>query len=149
DDRDEDAARGEAEQQPTRPNPTNAPTDNKDAHPSTPPPADEYDERIADLERRLRERKAGKAARKAEKKKNGNRHQKDDIPQDRKSSTIPAATAEKPAQPIPTTTHRPTSNAVPGDFSSTMAKLRAAQREKERKRAEAEAAAAAVASDSR
>ncbi|KAI1162315.1 hypothetical protein F5B18DRAFT_390616 [Nemania serpens] len=132
-------------------------------------PADEYDERIADLERRLRARKADKAARKAEKK-NKARKEKDDVP----SATVAAADEEEdggkfaavpsaataaaatttttttdklhsqPKPPIPTP-RISTSNSTSGDFSSTMAKLRAAQREKERKRAEAAAAAVSTA----
>jgi DnaJ family protein C protein 17 len=113
-----------------------------------PPPADEYDERIADLERRLRERKAEKAARKAKAagKKNNTNHSRNDVPiagQDHR---------EQPPPTIPISTNTPTSTApLPtpkpaplGDFTSTMAKLRAAQREKERKRADADAAAAAA-----
>ncbi|KAI0554978.1 hypothetical protein F4679DRAFT_244261 [Xylaria curta] len=149
----------EAEKRPSsQPNPADANgEDDKYAHlppPSPPPPqaTDEYDERIADLERRLRERKADKAARKAERKKNSHaKSRTDEISEDSKSTTTtttpPLSTTEKPPsqpRPIPTTTHLPASNTAPGDFSSTMAKLRAAQREKERKKAEA---AAAVASD--
>ncbi|KAH8163764.1 hypothetical protein CIB48_g4500 [Xylaria polymorpha] len=151
DERDKDAAREEAEHPQKQPTPIDASMDTRaedvDARPSV-PAADEYDERIADLERKLRERKAGKAARKAEKKKN-NKVRTDEVPQDHKSTTTISATApENPPSrpqfipPPPTTTTDPSApNAASGGFSSTMAKLRAAQREKERKRAEAEAAA--------
>ncbi|KAI1189910.1 hypothetical protein F5B17DRAFT_150099 [Nemania serpens] len=138
--------------------------------PGARPSADEYDERIADLERRLRERKADKAARKAEKK-NKARKEKDDpppvdedgvkptfIPPVATTATPPPSTTtittatttttDKPSSqskpPIPTSRISTSAAAASGDFSSTMAKLRAAQREKERKRAEA---AAAMASD--
>ncbi|KAI1203749.1 hypothetical protein F5X97DRAFT_650 [Nemania serpens] len=125
-------------------------TEGADAH----PPTDEYDERIADLERRMRERKAEKAARKAEKKSKP-RKEKDDVhaadEDGGKSTDAPPVAAAAPPPHITTTTTTTTSrtsasNAALGDFSSTMAKLRAAQREKERKRAEAAAAAAAAVS---
>ncbi|KAI3336596.1 hypothetical protein HD806DRAFT_10967 [Xylariaceae sp. AK1471] len=127
------------------------PTDNgrtaEDIDMYPPPPTDEYDERIADLERRLRERKAEKAARKAQKKNNNQKDHKNEgvLPlasEDRKSPPIPAASLpQSVSTQLPTTTTTSSKPAPPGDFSSTMAKLRAAQREKERKKAEAAAAA--------
>ncbi|KAI0861021.1 hypothetical protein F4860DRAFT_185237 [Xylaria cubensis] len=156
------AVRKEAEKRPSpqpQPNTADANGADDDKDPQQPPqpqPADEYDERIADIERRLRVRKADKAARKAEKKKGSHtKSRTDEVAEDRKSTIIPSSAPTAPEKPpsqpysIPTTTttHLPPSNTAPGDFSSTMAKLRAAQREKERKRAEAAAAAAAVASD--
>jgi DnaJ family protein C protein 17 len=150
---------GEAERQQSQPRQSNydrvpistddgGAVEDMDAPP--PPPTDEYDRRIADLERKLRERKAEKAARKAEKKKNNNhKPPKDEGPfslagENRQSPPMPAV-FQPPSvhmQHPTTTSSTPT---PPGDFSSTMAKLRAAQREKERKRAEAEAVAAAAA----
>ncbi|KAI0476960.1 hypothetical protein F4859DRAFT_69409 [Xylaria cf. heliscus] len=156
---DHDAAPKEAEQQ--QPNPTDISMDNgtedTDAH-APPPAADDYDERIANLERRLREHKAGKAARKAEKRKKNshNKARTDEVSEDHNhSTTMPATNNNEKLPPSnsvpqskPTTHPPPASNTAPGDFSSTMAKLRAAQREKERKRAEAAAAAAAAAATS-
>ncbi|KAI1282256.1 hypothetical protein F5Y07DRAFT_234562 [Xylaria sp. FL0933] len=168
----------EPERRPTQPSSAHIPTPSAPASANTvmedidmqqtQPPPDEYDERIADIERRLRERKAEKAARKAGKKStkarrdessnitangNGEATTSDPTTTTTRTTPPPAATTEKPAPPstsIPnfpttTTTHFRESNTTPGDFSSTMAKLRAAQREKERKRAEAEAAAATAA----
>ncbi|KAI0816622.1 hypothetical protein GGR55DRAFT_627907 [Xylaria sp. FL0064] len=174
------------ERRPTQPSSAHIPTPSASASANTvmedidtqqtQPPPDEYDERIADIERRLRERKAEKAARKAGKKSNkarrdGSNHITADEHGDATTTdpttttttrTTPplAATTEKPAPlstsipkfPTTTTTQQPQpqplkSNPTPGDFSSTMAKLRAAQREKERKRTEAAAAAATAASD--
>ncbi|KAI0535634.1 hypothetical protein GGR58DRAFT_478544 [Xylaria digitata] len=140
----------EAQRRPPRPNsaqiPTSTSTDTgaeDTAAPQPPPTADEYDERIADLERKLRERKAEKAARKAGKKSSKASGGKNTPPGE--ATTILPATTEKPlSPPKPTSTKPLASIPVSGDFSSTMAKLRAAQREKERKKAEAEAAAAAT-----
>ncbi|KAI0115784.1 hypothetical protein GGR51DRAFT_502105 [Nemania sp. FL0031] len=116
----------------------------EDANATRPPP-DEYDERIADLERKLRERKASKAARKADKKKNKNKSNHKEESDEATSIGGGNPTTETPPPPpsIPSTWPKPASASVPGDFSSTMAKLRAAQREKERKKAEAEAEATA------
>ncbi|KAF2963654.1 hypothetical protein GQX73_g9917 [Xylaria multiplex] len=137
-----------------RPNSARVPTSTDtrtegSATPQPPPAADEYDERIADIERKLRERKAEKAARKAGKKtSSGNSSRasggKNNPPGE--ATTIPPPPTEKPVSPHkPTSTQPPASTPVFGDFSSTMAKLRAAQREKERKKAEAAAVAAATA----
>ncbi|KAI0526319.1 hypothetical protein F5B22DRAFT_152972 [Xylaria bambusicola] len=126
------------------------------------PPADEYDDRIADLERKLRERRAEKAARKAEKKnKSGNRVRRSENDDNRggdgeatTAQTNTTTTTNTPppiAKPIPqsipmatTQQAQKTSNAGLGGTSSLMEKLRAAQREKERKMAETVAAAAAT-----
>ncbi|TGJ85595.1 hypothetical protein E0Z10_g3157 [Xylaria hypoxylon] len=145
---DKNTARKAAERRPIQPDsaqiPTSTTTDTRmeDADNPRPPAADEYDERIADLERKLRERKAEKAARKAGKK--GNKARTDENGPAGKATTILTATAENPPSPPKPifTTQPPTSNPAPGDFSSTMAKLRAAQREKERKRAEVSAVTA-------
>ncbi|KAI1149416.1 hypothetical protein F4825DRAFT_430358 [Nemania diffusa] len=170
-DQDKDAARKGAERAPTQPSSAYTPVaatttsadhrmEDTDAAPSAAAAADEYDERIADLERKLRERKAEKAARKAERKGNKARREKDEGPlasqgggsdSGKPTTTIPTVTTENPSVPTPvpttTTTRLPVSNSAPGDFSSTMAKLRAAQREKERKKAEAAAATTAMVSD--
>ena len=138
---------------------------------------DEYDARIADIERRLQERQAKKAARKeAKKNKNaqGGRRGDEKAAQDTPSPTTqppgiteskadhqkapsPAsASAPSESKPKPSSTaaagvaagrsHPPR---VPGDFSSTMARLRAAQAAKDAKRkAEQEAAAASGANSS-
>ncbi|KAI8625221.1 hypothetical protein F5Y19DRAFT_270313 [Xylariaceae sp. FL1651] len=143
----------------THANADSARTESPDA--PQPPPPDEYDERIADIERKLQERKAEKAARKAEKKQH--KAQKNEMPSAGEGPTPAITTTSLPSTgtaavpvpksvpihvPPPKTTPVETKSA-PGDFSSTMAKLRAAQREKERKKAEAAAAAAAIASGSR
>ena len=144
---------------------------------------DEYDARIADIERRLQERQAKKAARKeAKKNKNaqGGRRGDEKAAQDTPSPTTqppgiteskadhqkapsPAsASAPTPApsksEPKPSSTAAAAAAAVaagprppraPGDFSSTMARLRAAQAAKDAKRkAEQEAAAASGANSS-
>ncbi|KAI1129628.1 hypothetical protein F5Y10DRAFT_148842 [Nemania abortiva] len=160
-DRDNDAVRREeADRQPTQ-QPNSAPAlstidhemEDADAH----PPPDNYDERIEDIERKLRERYAKRATRKAEKKKKKNRDnsksQKEEtdeaggkptvtttIPTTASTESPSSAPSSMPPPPWPKPTY-PT----PAGFASTMAKLRAAQREKERKKAEAEAAAAAAA----
>ncbi|KAI1765104.1 DnaJ-domain-containing protein [Hypoxylon sp. FL1150] len=112
---------------------------------------DDYDDRIADLERRLkaaRERKAARKAAKKEKKvarKGGDKQDAQDAP-----TPAPAVPEELKADeqkettaPAKTFSFAPrTEPRVKGDFSSTMARLRAAQAEKEaRKRAEEAAAA--------
>ncbi|KAI1428534.1 hypothetical protein F5Y12DRAFT_732210 [Xylaria sp. FL1777] len=167
-------ARREAERRSTQSNSTQIPassttfpstnngTEHMDTQQQQQQPTDEYDERIADIERKLRERKAEKAARKAGKKSSKARRDEHDHSVVEKDSeptittttatTTTAApqstpTAEKPASlstSIPTTQQPLKSNPVPGNFSSTMAKLRAAQREKERRKAEAAAAATAT-----
>ncbi|KAI0911905.1 hypothetical protein F4823DRAFT_256058 [Ustulina deusta] len=166
------AARRDPERRPTQPDAAQIPASTTSANNETEdtdtkhsPPA-EYDERIADLERKLRERKAEKAARRAGKKSNKARRDANNnniVDEDGEATAPPArttttttplaATTEKPASlstsiPPPTQQQQQqqpplASNPAPGDFSSTMAKLRAAQREKERKRAEAAAVAAA------
>lgn len=145
---DDGTTRKPERQQPTQPNPTvpeSMPTNNETDEMETeaPPPTDEYDERIADIERKLRERKAEKAARKADKKRKGHHHKEDERSFADEGAEIKPTTTTKPFSPpksIPVT-RPPTQTSAPGDFSSTMAKLRAAQREKERRKAEAEAGA--------
>ncbi|KAI1413603.1 DnaJ-domain-containing protein [Hypoxylon sp. FL1857] len=127
---------------------------------------DVYDDQIADLERRLREARERKAAKKEKKaRKNG-------APSDDKSGANQAIpTPDAPEEPKADEKKEPASSAsgtaksfsfsaatVPtpngsskprakGDFSSTMARLRAAQAEKEaRKKAEEAAAATAAGS---
>ncbi|KAI2642815.1 hypothetical protein GGS21DRAFT_499717 [Xylaria nigripes] len=113
------------------------------------PLPDDYDERIAYLEGRIRERKAEKATRKAEKK--ASKTQVDGAPlagETPRSTTVPPVsvatkaadsteTVSSPSKPKAAPPAQPsTSRPATVDFSSTMAKLRLAQREKERKKAE-------------
>ncbi|RWA11866.1 hypothetical protein EKO27_g3242 [Xylaria grammica] len=141
---DKDTTRREAERRPSPPESAQAPTSTstdtgvEDTDIPQPPTTDEYDERIADLERKLRERKSEKAARKAGKKSNKARRGENPLAGE---ATTPQTAAERPSPPPKpaSTTQHPTSNPASRDFSSTMAKLRAAQREKERKRTEAAA----------
>ncbi|XXG96758.1 hypothetical protein Hte_003049 [Hypoxylon texense] len=124
------------------------------------PPArndDGYDDRIADLERRLREAREKKAAKKDKKaaRKGGDKHGAHEttttttpassIPEElkadeKKDITTTSSSSTKSFSFSPAAGSKPRAK---GDFSSTMARLRAAQAEKEaRKRAEeAEAAA--------
>ncbi|KAK5631849.1 hypothetical protein RRF57_007563 [Xylaria bambusicola] len=165
----EDVSKREPEVRSMHFNPTQIPssTSNGTENADVPHPEqseDEYDDRIADLERKLRERKAEKAARKAEKKnKTSNkarRSENDNIPggdgEAITAQTNTTTTKDIPAIAKPTSQSTPmpktqqaqkTSSSAPGGTSSLMEKLRAAQREKERKMAEAAAAAAATAPD--
>lgn len=112
---------------------------------------DGYDDRIADLERRLRKAKERKAARKDDKKRKPARKGGDnqeaqaqatplpDISQERKADEKKGAVpSTKPFSFSPAAAGNGASTGrVKGDFSSTMARLRAAQAEKEaRKKAE-------------
>ncbi|KAI1327900.1 hypothetical protein F5Y16DRAFT_370672 [Xylariaceae sp. FL0255] len=128
-----------------------------------PPPAsggDDLDQRIAEIEQRLAAKEARKAAKKAEKKQaKSQKHSSSSadhlhLPPPATSDTVqytntkPTTTETLPPEPIPivqTPNSAPSYNlpsSKPGDFSSTMARLRAAQREKERKKAAAAAASA-------
>ncbi|RYP85278.1 hypothetical protein DL769_001009 [Monosporascus sp. CRB-8-3] len=128
---------------------------------------DEYDEKIADLERRLQESRARKAAKKARKsgvvpgppppRATGTVEEAQETPIQDPGVTELKADDKKGTQPpskaFSFSAPRATSSAavatspprVKGDFSSTMARLRAAQAEKEaRKKAKQETAAAAA-----
>ncbi|RYP14409.1 hypothetical protein DL765_006398 [Monosporascus sp. GIB2] len=130
---------------------------------------DEYDEKIADLERRLQESRARKAAKKARKsgvvlepptpRAAGTMEEAQETPiqdsgvtelkADDKKDTPPPSKAFSFSAPRSASSEAAATGAprVKGDFSSTMARLRAAQAEKEaRKRAKQEAAAAAAGS---
>ena len=129
---------------------------------------DDYDARIANIERRLQERQARRAARKEAKKnkkaqgdgRRGGEVEAQAIPpttqdpriteskaDDQKASPPVSVSSESGLRPSPAMGTRPPR--VPGDFSSTMARLRAAQAAKEaKKKAEQEAAAAAGAGSS-
>ncbi|KAI1337719.1 hypothetical protein F5Y15DRAFT_142363 [Xylariaceae sp. FL0016] len=111
---------------------------NVDQHPPA-PDGDGYDEREAELERRLQEvrkRKADKEARRAAKKgkKNDGTEEPRPVPTPEPAPSRSTTTSSKPINvaPVP-----------PGktSFAPIMARLRAAQAEKDRKKAEAEAAA--------
>ncbi|KAI1781409.1 DnaJ-domain-containing protein [Hypoxylon cercidicola] len=121
------------------------------------PPArnsDGYDDQVADLERRLREARERKAAKKEKKaaRKGGDKqgvHEATPAPaiseelkaDDKKETTTTSSTKSFSFSPA---AGKPRAK---GDFSSTMARLRAAQAEKEaRKRAEEAAAAGGVGS---
>ncbi|KAI0166364.1 hypothetical protein GGR57DRAFT_446480 [Xylariaceae sp. FL1272] len=118
-------------------------------------PTDDYDARIANIERRLKQRKAERKARKkAEKKAKNSRWGEDETLEPTSSHATSNGNTTQPTTTTPTPQSAPiqdpSSTPVPvknGGFASTMAKLRAAQREKERKRAEAEAEAAAAATN--
>ncbi|RYP44711.1 hypothetical protein DL768_008862 [Monosporascus sp. mg162] len=128
---------------------------------------DEYDEKIADLERRLQESRARKAAKKARKSgvvpepppsraaETTEEAQETSIQNpgvtelkaDHKKGTPPPSKAFSFSAPRSTSSVAAVTGPprVKGDFSSTMARLRAAQAEKEaRKKAKQEAAAAAA-----
>ncbi|RYP31812.1 hypothetical protein DL767_005543 [Monosporascus sp. MG133] len=131
---------------------------------------DQYDQKIADLERRLQESRARKAAKKARKsgavpeppppRAAGSMKEAQDTPTqdpgvtelkaDHKKGTPPPSKAFSFSAPRSTSSAAAAVTGPPrvkGDFSSTMARLRAAQAEKEaRKKAEEEAAAAAAGS---
>ncbi|RYP66465.1 hypothetical protein DL771_007794 [Monosporascus sp. 5C6A] len=132
---------------------------------------DEFDEKIADLERRLQESRARKAAKKARKsgvvpeppppRAAGTMEEAQETPiqdpgvtelkADDKKGTPPPSKAFSVSAPRFTTSAAAVTDPprVKGDFSSTMARLRAAQAEKEaRKQAKQEAAAAAAGSAS-
>ncbi|OTA89565.1 hypothetical protein M434DRAFT_398517 [Hypoxylon sp. CO27-5] len=149
-----------------------APESRMDIDPEPPSGSgDGYDDQIAELERRLRETRERKAAKKEKKARKNGVHSDDksgthqttptaDAPEEskadeRKGSTSSTSEAAKPFSFHPATA--PSSNSgsatagskprAKGDFSSTMARLRAAQAEKEaRKKAEDAAAAAATTS---
>ncbi|RYO79015.1 hypothetical protein DL766_004564 [Monosporascus sp. MC13-8B] len=130
---------------------------------------DEYDEKIADLERRLQESRARKAAKKARKsgvvpepptpRAAGTMEEAQETPihdpgvtelkADDKKGIPPPSKAFSFSAPRSTSSEAAATGPprVKGDFSSTMARLRAAQAEKEaRKKAKQEAAAAGSAS---
>ncbi|KAI1144355.1 hypothetical protein F5Y05DRAFT_25107 [Hypoxylon sp. FL0543] len=153
------------------PDTASAPEPKMDIEPDPPSKVgDEYEDQIAELERRLREARERKAAKKEKKaRKNGapsddkpGTHQTvptPDVPGEpkagekkepfssssgtAKSFSFSSATAPTPNDGSATASSKPRAK---GDFSSTMARLRAAQAEKEaRKKAEEAAAAAAAA----
>ena len=130
---------------------------------------DDYDARIADIERRLQERQAKRAARKEAKKSkkaqdDGRRGVEEaeaqDIPSTSQNPGIteskaddqkarPPASAPSEPKPKPPSAEGTRPPRVPGDFSSTMARLRTAQAAKDaKKKAEQEVAAAAGAGSS-
>ncbi|KAI1384465.1 DnaJ-domain-containing protein [Hypoxylon trugodes] len=142
------------------PDVTSAPDSKMDIDPE-PPTAnkDGYDDQIADLERRLEEARQRKAAKKEKKsgQKNGV-HQTTAIPdmsEERKADgkkerpiSSSTGTAKKFSfSPASTATSNSGAGSKPrakGDFSSTMARLRAAQAEKEAQKKAEEAATAAI-----
>lgn len=103
---------------------------------------DDYDQRIAELEQRLRESQQRKAEKKAKKAKKA----KDPSPQPPHDPPSPRAEADELKQPSETTpTTIPVRPSAPpsapadagkGRFASTMARLRAAQAEKEKRQRE-------------
>lgn len=139
------------------------------------PPAqngDEYDDQIAALERRLQEARQRKAAKKEKKGGRKNGASKDEKPGNHQAQTTPtpdisgeqqadekkdtsssaSGTAKtfsfSPATAPSNSTAAAGKPRAKGDFSSTMARLRAAQAEKDaRRKAEEEAAAAAAGGD--
>ena len=128
--------------------PATAPGTPRDGQPTPPPAGNDYDDRIADLERRLKEkqqRKAEKEQRKADKK--AGREAPSNPPPP--PAAEPQADEDKVSAPADTQSATPSADSQPtgGDrFASTMARLRAAQAKKEeekRRKAEAEARAAA------
>lgn len=122
------------------------------------PPArngDGYDDQIANLERRLQEARERKAAKKGKKaaRKGGDKHGAHEatipapaISEELKADEKKEETTASSSSPAKSFSFSPAAGGKPrvkGDFSSTMARLRAAQAEKEaRKRAEEVAAAA-------